>query len=172
MNKEHSPGFTYGEKDGVQYEIPPGCPNCGPPGNRHCYECYEPVDDITLSSYLDYNDPMAAVLGKCDICGAPAYEDIGPCPACDGPVYEFANSFACYHTFSGNCNFTMTREYVVEQMEELIPRIQMGNLLVSPMCHEEICKNGKSNITYQRIVQSESSWKIETTDYDPEKVQS
>lgn len=82
-----------------------GLPDYGTPGNKRCYECCEPVDEITLSKIGHYDDPLAAVLGKCEVCDAPRYEVLGTCPACAGPVYEFKEHFGCYNTFSGNCDF-------------------------------------------------------------------
>ncbi|MDD2582073.1 MAG: hypothetical protein PHR66_08780 [Desulfuromonadaceae bacterium] len=75
------------------------------PEGSYCYECDEPVDEESWVCILDYDDPLAAVLGKCEICKAPRYEVLGNCPACKGPVYELADHFACYNTFSGACDF-------------------------------------------------------------------
>ena len=171
-NEKHDEKFYLCEKNGVKYEVPYGCPDYGPPGDRHCYECYEPVDDKTLNSYLDYNDPMAAVLGKCDICGAPDYQHIGRCPSCNGPVYNFGDNYTCYNTISGACDFSISKEYLEEQ--EIYLNVELGNLLVGTMCNHEIHGPGEPHtITYQKIVHSTSTgWIIETTDYDPDQITS
>lgn len=108
---EHSDQLDeYGE-----YEIAPGCPDWGTPGKRRCYECGEPVDEIRRECTGHYDDPLAAVLGKCQVCGAPNYEVFGKCPDCGGPVYMFTGHFACYNTTSETCDFRIS----INRMEEL-----------------------------------------------------
>lgn len=164
--------FQYGNRlvETTEYGDAPGAPNCGPPGKRYCYQCHEPVDDVNFNCTLKYNDPMAEILGKCDSCGAPDYYPIGLCPACNGPVYKFSDNFACYHTISGACDFSLNSDHVVEQ--EVYSNIELANLLVGPMGTREYHGPGEPDtITYQKIVHTESAgWIIETTDCDPEKV--
>jgi hypothetical protein len=169
MNDEYPFGFTFGEKNGVTYKIANGGPDCGPPGNRHCYECYEPVDDIKFNCYLEYDDPMAAVLGKCSICGAPDYQDIGPCPACNGPVYYFGNHYVCYYFINGICDFSVSKGNLEEQ--EIFSKVEFANLLVGPMrTHIIHGPDEPFTIIYQRIVHTENEgWAVETLDYDPEQ---
>lgn len=169
IDEDTLPVFTFDEKDGVPHEAPLRCPDCGPPGNRFCYECNEPVDDETFNSYLDYNDPMAAVLGKCDICGAPDYRDIGHCPVCNGPVLNFGENYACYHTISGNCDFSLSKNDL--ELQEINTNSMVGNLLIGPMRFNVIHGSGQPNtVMFQRIVHTKNEeWTVETLDYDPEQ---
>lgn len=162
MNGEYPFGFTYGEKDGVRYKISLGCPDNGPPGNRHCYQCYEPVDDKTLNSYLEYNDPMAAVLGKCDICSAPDYYDVGHCPACNGPVYNFGDSYACYNTISGTCDFAISKKNT--EKHEIYSNLDFGDLLIGPRYIRVNERSGERYRLYQRIEKSKrAGWVVKTS---------
>jgi len=125
-----------------------------------CYECGEPVGEESWDCILDYDDPLAAVLGKCENCNAPRYQVLGHCPACKGPVYELADHFACYNTFSGACDFRIP----IERMEEceLWPfYINMMHLLHRGL---ELIESSENKITHATLNCADDGWDVMIVD--------
>lgn len=141
-----------------------GLPDWGPEGARRCYACEEPVSEESRECILDYDDPLAAVLGKCEVCEAPRYEVLGNCPSCRGPVYELADHFACYNTFSGICDFRVP----IARMEEceLEPfYINMKHLLHGGLECADFNDPGECKTTHAILIRTDDGrWEIMVAD--------
>lgn len=146
-----------------KYEVEPGCPDWGAPGERFCYECGEPVDELDRHCTGRYDDPLAAVLGTCFVCGAPNYEVLGNCPVCGGPVYEFEEYFGCYNTTNETCDFMVS----IGRMEELgfFPYvINIKNLLDRGLEIHWGNNMEEPIVTPARIIETDGVWDVRIFD--------
>lgn len=142
--------------------VPTGCPDPA----EGCYNCGAPVDDH-MNSRTKYSGPVTQIFAQCEICGGPDITPIGECPRCGGMVFEFEDRFACFNEALGLCDFSLSKEYLIEIDFDGWERVEIANMLCGHPSTCRVCDASGTVIRRyaQELLYSEScGWHIKYTD--------